>query len=54
LYNDACFANVYRQLSVVRSRYQSCMLTAAAGLHTARTGSGWIRGAQQASAEVPH
>jgi hypothetical protein len=51
---DACFANVYRQLSVVQSRYLSRMLTAAAGLHTARTGSGWIRGAQPASAEVPH
>jgi hypothetical protein len=38
----------------VQSRYMSRMLTAAAGPHTARTGSGWIRGAQQASAEVPH
>jgi hypothetical protein len=38
----ACFANVYRQLSVVQSRYLSRMLTAAAGLHTAQTGSGWI------------
>jgi hypothetical protein len=51
---DACFANVYRQLSVVQSRYLPRMLTAAAGLHTARTGSGWIRGAQQAAAGVPH
>jgi hypothetical protein len=51
---DACFANVYRQLSVVQSRYLSRMLTAAAGLYTARTSSGWIRGAQQASVEVPH
>jgi hypothetical protein len=50
----ACFANVYRQLSVVQSRYLSRMLTAAAGLHTARTGSGWIRGAPQATPEIPH
>jgi hypothetical protein len=35
-----CFANVYRQLSVVQCRYLSRMLTAAAGLHTTRTGSG--------------
>jgi hypothetical protein len=39
---DACFANVYHQLPVVQSRYLSRMLTAAAGLHTVRTGSGWI------------
>jgi hypothetical protein len=45
---DACFASVYRQLSVVQSRYLSHMLTAAAGLHTASTGFGLIRGAQQA------
>jgi hypothetical protein len=51
---DACFANVYRQLSVVKCRYLSRMLTAAAGLHTARTGSGWIRVSPQVSAEVPH
>jgi hypothetical protein len=51
---DDCFVNVYRQLSVVQSGYLSRMLTAAAGLHTARTGSGWIRGAKQASAKVPH
>jgi hypothetical protein len=51
---DACFANVYRQLSVVQSRYLSCMLATAAGLHAARMGSRWIRSAQQASAEVPH
>jgi hypothetical protein len=50
----ACFANGYRQLSVVQCRYLSRMLTAAGGLHTTRTGSGWIRGAPQASAEVPH
>jgi hypothetical protein len=35
----ACFANVNRQLSVVQCCYLSRMLTAAAGLHTARTGS---------------
>jgi hypothetical protein len=39
-----CFANVYRQLSVVQCCYLCCMLTPAAGLHNARTGSGWIRG----------
>jgi hypothetical protein len=50
---NACFANVYRQASVVQCRYLSSMLTAAAGLHTARAGSGWIHGAPQAS-EVPH
>jgi hypothetical protein len=49
-----CFANVYRQLSVVQCRYLSRMLTVAAGLHTARTGSGWIRGAALPSPEVPH
>jgi hypothetical protein len=51
---DACFANVYRQLSVVSCRYLSRMLTAAAGLHTARTGSSWIQGASQPSSEVLH
>jgi hypothetical protein len=49
-----CFANVYRQLSVLQYRYLSRMLTAAAGLHTTRTGSSWIRGAPQPSPEVPH
>jgi hypothetical protein len=49
-----CSANVYRQLSVVQCRYLSRILAAAAGLHTARTGSGWIRGAQLPSPEVPH
>jgi hypothetical protein len=49
-----CFANIYRQLSVVQCRYLSRMLTAAAGLHTARTGSGWIRGAPQATPEILH
>jgi hypothetical protein len=48
------FANEYRQLSVVQCRYLSRMLTAAAGLHTARTGSGWIRGAPLPSPEVTH
>jgi hypothetical protein len=46
-----CFANVYRQLSVVQCRYLSRMLTAAAGLHTARD---WIPGVPQPSPEVPH
>jgi hypothetical protein len=50
----ACFANIYRQLSVVQCRYLSRMLTAAVGLHTARTGSGWIRGAPQAIPEILH
>jgi hypothetical protein len=50
----ACFANVYHQLSVMQCRYLSRMLTAAAGLHTARTSSGWIRGAPLPSAEVLH
>jgi hypothetical protein len=50
----ACFANVYRQLSVVQCRYLSRMLTAAAGLHSARTGSGWLRGAPQATPEILH
>jgi hypothetical protein len=50
----ACFANIYRQLSVVQCRYLFRMLTAAAGLHTARTGSGWIRGAPQATPEILH
>jgi hypothetical protein len=30
------------------------MLPAAAGLHTARTSSGWIQGAPLPSPEVPH
>jgi hypothetical protein len=40
-----CFANVYRQLSVVQCSYLSRMLTSAVGLHTAHTAFGWIRGA---------
>jgi hypothetical protein len=51
---EASFANVYRQLSVVQCRYLSRMLTAAVGLHTARTGSDWIRGAPQATPELLH
>jgi hypothetical protein len=50
----ACFANDYRQLSVVQCRYLSCMLMAAARLHTARTGSRWIRGAPRATPEILH
>jgi hypothetical protein len=50
----ACFSNAYRQLSVVQCRYLPRMLTAAAGLHTAHTGSGWIRGAPQANPEILH
>jgi hypothetical protein len=48
----ACFANIYRQLSVIQCRYLSRMLMAAAGLHTARTGSRWIRGESQATREI--
>jgi hypothetical protein len=48
-----CFANVYRQLSVVHRRHLSRMLTAAAGLHSARMGSGWIRGVLLAYPEDP-
>jgi hypothetical protein len=51
---STCFANVYHQLSVVQCRCLSHMLTVAAGLHTARTGSGWIRDAPQPSPEVLH
>jgi hypothetical protein len=51
---QACFANVYRQLSVVQCRNLSRMLTAAAGPHTARKSSGWIRGAPQATPEILH
>jgi hypothetical protein len=51
---DACFANVYRQLSVVQCRCLSRTLTAAAGLHTAHTGSGWIRCAPHATPEILH
>jgi hypothetical protein len=40
----ACFANVYRQLPLVQCRCLSPLLTAAAGLHTARTGSGGDQG----------
>jgi hypothetical protein len=50
----ACFTTVYRQLSVVSCRYLSRMLTAAAGLHTASTGSSWIRGASQPSSDALH
>jgi hypothetical protein len=49
-----CYASVYRQLTVVQGHYLSRMLSAAAGLHTACTGSGWIRGALLPSPEVPH
>jgi hypothetical protein len=49
-----CFANVYRQLSIVQCSYLSRILTAAAGLHSARTGSGSMRGAPLHSPEVPH
>jgi hypothetical protein len=49
-----CFANVYRQLSMVQCHYLSRMLTAAAGLHKAHRGSGWIRGARLPLPEVPH
>jgi hypothetical protein len=38
-----CFTNVYRKLSVVQCRYLSRMIMAAAGLHTVRIISGWIR-----------
>jgi hypothetical protein len=50
----ACFANAYRQLSVVQCRYLSRMLTAAAGLHTARTDTGRIHGALHATPEILH
>jgi hypothetical protein len=49
-----CFANVYRQLSVLQCCHLSRMLATAAGLHTARTGSKWIRGYPLPSPEVPH
>jgi hypothetical protein len=45
----ACLAKAYQQLAVVQCRYLSRMLTAAAGLYTARTGSSWIRGASHAT-----
>jgi hypothetical protein len=53
---SVCFANVHRQLSVVQCGYLSRMLSAAADLHTARTGSGWIRGTPLPSpgSGVPH
>jgi hypothetical protein len=51
---SACLANVYRQLSVVKCRYLSRLLTASAGRHTARTGSGWIKGAPPPSPEGLH
>jgi hypothetical protein len=43
-------ANVCGQLSVMQCSCRSRMLTAAAGLHRARTGHGWIRGAARAAA----
>jgi hypothetical protein len=45
---------VYHQLFVVQCRCLSRMLAAAAGLHTARTVSGWIRGVPLPSPEVSH
>ena len=39
------FEYVYKRLSVILCRYNSRMITAAAGLQTATTGRGWIRGA---------
>jgi hypothetical protein len=50
---DACVANMYLQLSVGQCPYLFRMLAAPAGLHTNRTGSDWICGAPQASAEDP-
>ena len=40
-----CFDNMYKRLSAIHCRYHSRMITAAAGLQTATTGRGWIRGA---------
>jgi hypothetical protein len=40
-----CFSNMYGQLAGIRRRYTSRMITAAAGLNTAHTGSSWVRGA---------
>jgi hypothetical protein len=50
----ACFVNVYRKLSLVQCWYLSLMLMAAAGLYTARTGSGWICGSHHATPEILH
>jgi hypothetical protein len=48
----ASYDTLHCQLSVISCRYQSRMLTAAAGLHTARTGSSWIQGSASPSPEV--
>jgi hypothetical protein len=50
----ACFANAYRQLSVVQCRHLYRTLTATAGIHTTRTGLGWIYGVPHASPNVLH
>jgi hypothetical protein len=47
-----CFSNIYGQLAVIRCRYTSRMITAAAGLNTAHTGSSWVRGAAVPEAEL--
>ena len=45
-------ANVYSQLAVIRCQYNSRMLTAAAGLNTAHTGTSWIRGGAVPEADL--
>jgi hypothetical protein len=50
----ACFANIYRQVSVGHCRYLSRMRTAAAGVEAARRGSAWIRGDPEASNDILH
>jgi hypothetical protein len=49
---DRCISNIFSHLAVVRCRHTSLMLTAAAGLQTAHTGSGWIRGFAHPAADM--
>jgi hypothetical protein len=46
------FANFYHQLSAVSCRYTFRMLSGAAGLHTASTGSSWLRGSLKPTPDV--
>jgi hypothetical protein len=47
-----CFSNIFSHLAVVRCRHTSRMLTAAAGLQTAHTGSGWLQGSHHPTADM--
>jgi hypothetical protein len=47
-----CFSTVFSHLAVVWCRHTSRMLTAAGGLQTAHTGSGWLQGSHHRAADM--